>query len=367
MGLYDPGTAFSSIGSVWPPLTLVLGRAFTGMKAAYAYQAQLLILISLAAASVVLSADLASRVATDGSNSGEQAKIRTKIMVFMGFWLATSYGLMFELERGNINLYALFFSLLSVWLMVGLPRSAWLPALALAVAVSLKVYPAVLFVPLIWRYRWRAVMPLIVTNLALLLVAGPRNAVLFVRNLSGFQGAPLLWVGNHSAAGFAWTVADSIGLGGSWIVPALLLASFALWAFAVVILMRSGWSERNVVMMSAACVPLMSILPSVSHDYKLTLAVFPLAVMVAVILDSTRRNTFWWGALFSCVALELVMLGRSTLLIAPSMLANKYPLLVMIQVLILIVAWRMARTVEATSAEGRTAREAPLASLVRPE
>ncbi len=81
-------------------------------------------------------------------------------------WLLTSAGFIYEIERGNIDLYALFFALLAVWLMLRLPRSPWWPAIALAISINLKLYPGVLLVLLLWRYRWRAIVPALVTNAA---------------------------------------------------------------------------------------------------------------------------------------------------------------------------------------------------------
>ena len=81
---------------------------------------------------------------------------------------------MFEIERGQLDLYALVFVLIVVWLLLRRPQgSPWWPSLALALAVNIKAYPGVLAVVVLWRYRWRAVLPLLVTNLLLLLCAGP--------------------------------------------------------------------------------------------------------------------------------------------------------------------------------------------------
>ena len=99
----------------------------------------------------------------------------------------TSYGFMYEVERGNIDLYALFFALLSVWLMLRLPRSPWWPAIVLAVSINLKLYPGVLLVLLFWRYRWRALLPAVVANAVLLLIAGPGNVRNTVNALTGIQ------------------------------------------------------------------------------------------------------------------------------------------------------------------------------------
>ena len=107
--------------------------------------------------------------------------------------------------------------------------------------------------------------------------------------------------------------------------------------------MRAGYSDRRAIVAAAACVPLMNVLPSVSHDYKLVLLVFPLAVLVALLLAAGPAVRKWWAVLLGCVAYELVMLSRSTLLIVPSLLANKYPLIVLLQVLLVAVAFGVVR------------------------
>ena len=91
---------------------------------------------SLALAATVLSAILAGRAVALGRARGRGAAPRAatrsrpllrffgrrvtaaQIGVVAGLWLFTSYGFMYEIERGNIDLYALFFALLAVWLMV---------------------------------------------------------------------------------------------------------------------------------------------------------------------------------------------------------------------------------------------------------
>ncbi len=333
-GLYKPGLAFSNELSIWPPFTLVVGWLFARLGATLGYAAHLVLLLVAAAASVMMSSDLVSRVVP--SARGEERHIlRGRVLALTGFWFAVSYGLIFELERGNANLYALAFSLLCVVLVLKYPESAWFPAIALAIAVNLKVYPAVLAVLLLWRYRWRALLPLIATNLVLLLVTGPKNAILFLEGLRAFGAKPFLWAGNHSAAGFAFTLSDTFGISSPWIESLLLLVPILLWAATAAVIMRSGWSEPKAVILSAACFPLMNVIPSVGHDYKLILTLLPLSVLGAFFLSAPEAHDWRRNAIFACLGLGLVMIGRSTLLIAPTALASKYPLIVLLQVLLL--------------------------------
>ena len=49
---------------------------------------------------------------------------------------------------------------------------------------------------------------------------------------------------------------------------------------------------------AAACVPVMSVVPAISHDYKLVLYVFPLAVLVGVRRRDDRRDLLAWSLVF---------------------------------------------------------------------
>ena len=345
LGLYDPAAAFSTVHSAWPPLTLMLGWPFTLVSANSGYIVQVAVLIVLAAAVTILSAKLAAKVAARPASVGQEPSIAvTPIAVVIGLWLLTSYGFLFAVERGNVDLYALFFSLMAVWLMLRQSESVWLSAVCLAVAINLKLYPAVLLVLIFWRYRWRAVLPVVVTNLVLLLIAGPANAWHFLVNVRSMQGHPYYWVGNHSAASYAHALRSIYSGLPSWLGSALLLVPLALFAFTIVVLVRRGWSDRGAVLAAAACVPLMSFVPAGSHDYKLVLLVLPLAVLAVAVASMERASAVLWSVLFLVLGLTTIFLARSTLLPLPFdklplfiRLQNKYPLLLLAQVLLLAV------------------------------
>ncbi len=338
-GLYNPAAAFTTAQSGWPPLTLLLGRPFTLLDFTTGYAVQIGILVALAVAAAILSAKLAMKAASDPSLSGQGSRVgATQLALVFGFWLLTSYGFMFEVERGNIDLYALFLGLLSVWLMLRLPRSPWWPAVVLALSINLKLYPGVLLVLLFWRYRWRALLPAVVANALLLLIAGPGNVRNTVDALTGIQASTrALWWGNHSAAAMARVLQIMTTWAPSWIYIPLLLGPLALWLATMVLLVRRGWSDRAAVLAAAACVPVMGVVPAISHDYKLVWYVFPLAVLAAVIATTSRRDLALWSVLFGLLALAMMLLARSSLVNVPSLMASKYVLIVLVQLLLLAV------------------------------
>lgn len=350
VGLYEPAAAFSSASSAWPPLTLVLGRPFTLLGPGPAYVTQVAILFALAAAAAALSATLATEVSSQPDFNGTAEKAAdnvgaVKVSVLLGLWLVTSYGFGFEVERGNVDLYALVFALLSMWLLVRHPGRLWLTAICLALAINIKLYPAVLLAPFLWRHRWRALVPIMVTNAGLLLIAGPGNAASFVGNLGSMQASPFLWVGNHSAASYGSILATVTGIGAKRLEYMLLVLSIGCWALTMVVLVRRDWSPRRAVMAAAAGVPVMCTIPAVSHDYKLVLLVFPLAVLSAVLADGGKVRSRLWSLPFALLGLELVLLSRSTLLVAgPPLIANKFPEILALQLLLLWASLQIGRS-----------------------
>ncbi|MEI6502536.1 MAG: glycosyltransferase 87 family protein, partial [Armatimonadota bacterium] len=176
-GLYEPARAFTTIHSGWPPLTLILGKPFTLFAFSTAHIVQVVVLTVLAVASVFLSALLSAKAMQAGDRLPARRHDVLSLGLVAGLWLFTSAGFMYQMERANIDMYVLFSALLAVWLMLRLSHSPWWPALALAISINLKVYPCALLVLLFWRYRWKAIVPALATNTALLMVAGPRNVV----------------------------------------------------------------------------------------------------------------------------------------------------------------------------------------------
>ena len=402
-GLYQPALEFSTEVSGWPPLTLLLGRPFTLFSLSTGYAIQVVLLVLLALAATVLSALLAmravraggrrvTRVAAaegDGGTSPDGAadpaferddEPQTKqgggrswsffglrvtapqIALVAGVWLFTSYGFMYAVERGNIDLYALFFALLAVWLMVKLPRSPWWPTVALAISINLKLYPGVLLLLLFWRYRWKAVVPVVVTNVVLMLITGPGNVFNTLTGQSGIQSSlrPLWW-GNHSASALANVLHQIHGWPSVPLYVVFLLVPLAIWALTMVVVIRRGWSDRTAVLAAAACVPVMSVVPAISHDYKLVLYVFPLAVLVAFVAVQTRRDLLAWSVVFGLTAWAMLQLSRSSLVIEPALWNSKWAMIVLVQALLLTVAWwsgRDARAFELEMAAGTNGRAA---------
>ena len=341
-GLYDPARAFTTIHSGWPPLSLYLGKPFTLLSLGAGYRVQFVVLVALALAATLLSAHLAVRAVGKRAVYEKGRPLSTTLVAAVcGLWLLTSYGFFYEVDRGNVDLYALVFALLALWLTVRGTRSPWPAAAALALGTGLKLYPAILIIVLLWRYRLKALVPVAVTTAAVLLVAGPGQLVHSFSALQALSTSRTAeWWGQDSATAMAHVLREHTSWAPSWIFWPLLALPGALWLATLGALVRRGWSERGAVLMGAACVPMMAIVPSVSNDYKLVLCVLPIAVLATTLATARREPGATWVVLFGALALAMMLLARSTLLVAASLQGSKYTLLVLVQVLLLAVVGR---------------------------
>jgi hypothetical protein len=344
-GLYVPAQAFSVAGSGWPPLTLLLGWPFTLVGFSTAFAVQVALIACAAVGSAVLSAVLAVRMLPEGvsrhAGLGHGPVDVQSLGIVFGVWLLTSYGFMYELWRGNVDLYALVFCLLAVWATIELPRSPWWPAVSLAVAINLKLYPAILLALLFWRYRLRAVVPVLVTNAILLMIAGPVNFWRLVTWLTKMTpGTRNGAFGDMGVAATAAKLRETTTWAPHWVGVPLFVVPVALWTITAFVLMRRGWSDERAVLLAASSVPPMAVLPTLSNDYKLVLFVFPLAVLAATVAGSgLRRTRLAWCLSFGVVAWLLVYVARTTAAhMGGELIGSKYSIAILVQVVLLAVA-----------------------------
>ena len=63
---------------------------------------------------------------------------------------------------------------------------------------------------MIWRFRWKGVLPIVVSLVVLAFIAGPRTCRRFVTYIrTAVATGAGVWVGNASAQSFSWFVDDS--------------------------------------------------------------------------------------------------------------------------------------------------------------
>ena len=227
------------------------------------------------------------------------------------------------------------------------PRDVWTPTILFALAANVKIYPAILLVLVIWRFRWRSVLPIVVSLLVLAFIAGPANLQTFVTYLrTAVATGAGSWVGNASAQSFAWFV-NALG---PWYLPhlpagVLLAVPVALFLLTAALLWRRS-DGAATALMACATFPPMFLVPTISHDYKTVILAGPILVLLAILLGSMKVRSAepWWMLLALTATLFFIarapgqMVGYgppAQAFVWPLLLVNKYVPILALQVLLI--------------------------------
>ena len=133
--------------SVYPPFSSLFVTPFRLFDVNTAYLVNICLLFALNIASVALSLKIAQRVFQPVNETA--TTVRLSLLTQMSAYAVTCYGFLFSVERGNMDTYPIFFSVLALWLMTREKTSAsevWWSTLLIGMAAHLKLYPAVLFI-----------------------------------------------------------------------------------------------------------------------------------------------------------------------------------------------------------------------------
>jgi hypothetical protein len=329
-------------GLVYPPATLLLGLAFNLLPRPYL--ADILLILFACVATVWLSAKMA--VASADGFSG--LAVSTVVTIGQALFLSAailslmSYGLVFAVARGNFDAQALLLATVGVWMLVSRKGGVIGPVLALSLAAHMKVYPAILLLLVPWQRGWRTVPLILGVNLVLLFVAGSGNAVAFLERMATYVADPSLWIGNHSAASFGQIVAEYSSRQGLPLIPGWVfyVLPIAVWGIGFAVLVRRGPTARNLLFFVALSIPLMNLIPSTSHDYKLVIV----GAAAAILLVRLTEIAVTEGRSRAVPGLILLLslafwIGRSYTML-PAVLGNKYPAILLLQALALVLALR---------------------------
>jgi hypothetical protein len=351
-GWYNPATQLlqgksASSVSQYPPfvsvLAIPLAALFTEQTG---YFIQVGILCILTVASLFLSLKLVMRVFPFGENPDRAKTVAFVLFLAFAFYHLTSYGFTFSIERGNYDIYALFFSLLFIWFLIKQPEKVWLQVIFLSIAIHLKLYPAILILPLFWKHREKAILPTLVINLGLLLILGPAEAYGFFSKISSTIQSPPIAVVNHSTNAFVVFLMNILSQSdatipqvGRWFIRLLPLAIFAgecLW------LLPGGYTSEKAVWLFICSIPLMNMLPAVSFDYKLILLTAPLLIFTYLLIRQIAAGQGGAAPVLLGVILAAIafFLDRSYV-ITPEIFQNKWIFIFLFQVVMAVGLVRM--------------------------
>jgi uncharacterized membrane protein len=331
---------------IYPPFSALFSVPFTFFPVETSYAIHVGLLFFLNTATVFLAIDCLRQT---WQKTGVLSNLffHTAIIllfVLFSFYTLTSYGFIFSAERGNFDIYPQFFSVAALWLLLKRPSKIWLPVILISLATHLKIYPAILFILILWVHGRKSLLPVLLMNLFLLLITGVDNAIDFLKTIVDYSLDPYLWIGNHSAASFAAYLNQFVPEILGFSLPQVLfyLAPITLWILGFLFLSR--WKGRleslSTIFLFVLSVPLMNLLPVVSHDYKLVILSAPLAILLLVYfweIANSSRNSAALYVILKIVLLLLLMFGiaRSSVYTHP-LFKNKYPLILMVQLLSLL-------------------------------
>jgi hypothetical protein len=168
------------------------------------------------------------------------------------------------------------------------------------IAVQLKVYPLIFIVMLIrdwhdWKNNIKRFLMLIGINFALLLVMGFGVFIDFTNAIKAQTINPYIWIGNHSTRSFVTRALDKLSQSGLvWLngySGGIQLALLALIVLSILlILMQAYRQNQNGISpyLLIACALGALLIPSVSHDYTLTILAAPIAILFSELTYTSK-------------------------------------------------------------------------------
>jgi hypothetical protein len=276
-----------------------------------------------------------------------QRRRKTALTLLVAVTGLISYGVQFELERGQWNVIAMTLILAAIAVFHG--SRGWRPLayLLFTVGVQLKAYPVVFALMLIddWhdgKATLRRMGGLAALNFAALFIGGPRlgGEALGAIAQQFLSPSRYFWNGNHSISNFVFGLGfsgyglipekalEGWRLAGPWIAAFLLGLLVAGFVLAAVRLRRERATAPDPFLM-LLCTLAALIIP-ISNDYKLSILAAPMAMALAGLPDARRVP---WPLLASAL-ITVASAAYAAVLVPfayrPPYLANSFPLLLLI-------------------------------------
>ncbi len=328
----------------YPPLLNFLYLPFQLFSEDQAYLLHIIFLFCINLICLGMATKMVRDIILPLAGFDQQTNTLIGFFLFIGiaFFTITGYPFLFSIERGNYDIVALFFAMLAINSLLRKPNQLWIQVILLSIAVHLKIYPAALFIILLTKHGKKLILPALIVNLAFLLVLGPQNAITFMKILGINGSMGFTWVGNHSGFSFATYL--------SWVYSAIAgnivifrnlftVIPVILWSCSIFRVIKQKLSELNILVMLMVSLPLMDVLPPISHDYKSVILGPTLIILIAILLVKViRHSNFWEFFQLILVMVIMLFLGRSFALNQESLILinNKYILILGLALLTLI-------------------------------
>lgn len=282
-----------------------------------------------------------------------KSKREFSLMVFFFFTAIFSYGMQFEVERGQFNIIAFALAIFATYLYHYHNSLRYYAYLFFSLSIQIKIYPAVLILMFIkdwrdWKNNILRFSGLAIFNIALLFTLGWQTLADYIKALPILLNSTWSRPYNHSLSSYIYGLTNS-EYGTlpfatvSWIkqnlnlVEYFLLACYFLCLLAVLLKAyknKEGAINFNLLLI---CTVGAMILPSSSVDYKLPLLAFPLAMVIStrqVQLQGIERILEMGIFLFLSFAYSVTLFP---FIYKPDILANNFPMLLGILIAVTVL------------------------------
>jgi len=225
------------------------------------------------------------------------SKVDFPLLAFFFLTTLFSYGIQFEMERGQFNVIAITLCFLAVYIYHYHNALRYYAYLIFSIAIQIKLYPAIFILMFVkdwrdWKNNILRFLGLGVFNILLLLVLGWKTFLDFLTAISTLIGMQWVSVHNHSIQSYVYGIdlfvqASPQSFVFFWISQNLRLIEKAMFAYYLMCLLlivisayKSREQELNQHLLLVCTIGAMVML-SVSMDYKLPILAFPLAMSLS--------------------------------------------------------------------------------------
>jgi hypothetical protein len=253
----------------------------------------------------------------------------------------TSYGLQFELERGQYNVFTFLLCLWSIYIFHYYPQYRIFAYLLFSLSVQLKLYPAIFIVMLIDNWKdWKSILlrfaGLAVFNFLLLFIMGPRIFLDFLTSVSNQMATPgWTWNGNHSINAFVFNLTkdgfrimrpdtlEMLKQNSGHITTSLFLVFTIMFVSTILISYKRNRPAMDPYLLIACMIGALVI--PISNDYTLSMLTAP----VALVLGSTPEPKNFFQRLITLFMILGISFSYASTLIPfkykPYYLNNTFP------------------------------------------
>ena len=194
------------------------------------------------------------------------------LILFTGF---LSYGMRFELERGQWNVQTLLLCLTGLALKDSKnPWIIFLSYLLFSISVHLKLYPLLFVIGFIipeegWIKNVKRLVTLGLLNVVLLFIMGDTFLKEYLHTLTQYAGSPSVWISNISLYAYITQISGylHLGIGG---LKALSNLYILLFFGAIALALYKGLRGDNSIVLFLIVIGA-TLFPTVSFDYKIIL------------------------------------------------------------------------------------------------